>query len=188
VIIELNPLKWFKSQPKIYDHVAESAKFFNQVGAPVQALAEIHATPEQPAIPVETHMSFTSILKDIGNGLKKFFTGAVTVATAAEPIIGVLFPGISGLFDDVVTKVGTAEAAAAAAGMQDGTGTQKLAMVLSSVEASFTQWATTNGYVTPNATQIEAAVNAAVAFVNALDSTKATTPTVSSAAAMVKVA
>ena len=38
--------------------------------------------------------SFKSILSDIGNGLKKFFGVAVTVAQDAEPIIDLAFPGI----------------------------------------------------------------------------------------------
>lgn len=117
--------------------------------------------------------SFTSILSNIGNDLKKFFTGAVTVATAAEPFIAVIFPGVSPLFNSVVTAVGTAEAAAAAAGAQTGTGTQKLALVLASVESSFNAYATANGLVAPSAAQTEAAVNAAVAFLNALPATKA---------------
>lgn len=117
--------------------------------------------------------SFTSILSDIGNGLKKFFTGAVHVAEAAEPLIAVFFPGISPLFNSVVTEVGKAEALAAAAGAQQGTGTQKLSLVLSSVEDSFNRYAAANGLVAPNAAQIEAAVNAAVAFLNAIPSVKA---------------
>lgn len=117
--------------------------------------------------------SFTSILSDIGNGLKKFFTGAVHVAEAAEPFIAIIFPGISPLFNSVVTEVGKAEALAAAAGSQAGSGTQKLALVLASVESSFNSYAKDNGLVAPNAAQIEAAVNAAVAFLNAIPAVKA---------------
>lgn len=116
--------------------------------------------------------SFTSILSDIGNGLKKFFTGAVTVATAAEPFIAVIFPGISPLFNAVVAEVGKAEALAAAAGAQNGTGQQKLELVLSSVESSFNDYAKANGFATPTQAQIEAAVNAAVAFLNAIPAIK----------------
>jgi hypothetical protein len=137
------------------------------------ALPKISALSTMPAAPVEIPMaSFTSILSNIGNDLKKFFSGAVTVATAAEPFIAVIFPGVSPLFNTVVTAVGTAEAAAAAAGAQTGTGTQKLALVLASVESSFNSYAAANGLVAPNAAQTEAAVNAAVAFLNALPATK----------------
>lgn len=117
--------------------------------------------------------SFTSILSDIGNGFKKFFTGAVHVAEAAEPFIAIIFPGISPLFNAVVAEVGKAEALAAAAGAQQGTGAQKLALVLASVEDSFNKYAAANNLVAPNAAQIEAAVNAAVAFLNAIPAVKA---------------
>jgi hypothetical protein len=130
-----------------------------------------------PSTPVKTEeitmASFTSILSDIGNGLKRFFSGAVTVATAAEPFIAVIFPGISPLFNTVVAEVGKAEALAAAAGAQDGTGTQKLALVLNSVEDSFNQYAKDNNFVPASAAEIEAAVNAAVAFLNAIPAMKA---------------
>lgn len=139
MILELNPLKWGKKH------------------------SEVTATAEEKPM-----ASFTSILSDIGNGLKKFFTGAVVVATAAEPFVAAIFPGVSPLFNSVVAAVGTAEAAAAAAGAQTGTGTQKLALVLSSVESSFNSYAASNGLAAPNAAQIEAAVNAAVAFLNAI--------------------
>jgi hypothetical protein len=117
--------------------------------------------------------SFTSILSDIGNGLKKFFGIAVAVATDAEPLVAALFPGISVLFNSVVSQVGQAEALAVAAGQQNGTGTQKLALVLQSVEASFNDYAKTAGLATPSAAQIEAAVNAAVDFLNAIPAVKA---------------
>lgn len=116
--------------------------------------------------------SFTSILSDIGNGLKKFFSVALGVAVAAEPFVAAVFPGISALFNTVVSEVGKAEALAVAAGSQTGTGTQKLALVLQSVEASFNDYAKTAGLATPSAAQIEAAVNAAVAFLNAIPATK----------------
>lgn len=117
--------------------------------------------------------SFTSVLSTIGHGLQKFFTGAVHVAEVAEPFIAIIFPGVSPLFNAVVTEVGKAEALAVAAGAQTGTGTQKLALVLASVESSFNQYAATNGLEVPSAAQTEAAVNAVVAFLNALPAAKA---------------
>jgi hypothetical protein len=167
------PHFWTK---RVYDHDAEREKF---LATAVGAVAQPHfipkiATQETPAKAEEIPMaSFTSVLSNIGNDLKKFFTGAVTVATAAEPFVSVIFPGISPLFNTVVTAVGTAEAAAAAAGAQTGTGTQKLALVLASVESSFNSYAASNGLVAPSAAQTEAAVNAAVAFLNALPAIKA---------------
>lgn len=124
--------------------------------------------------------SFTSILSSIGHGLEKFFSVAVTVAKDAEPLVEVFFPGISALFNTTVTAVGIAESAAISAGQQNGTGAQKLALVLQSVESSFNAYAVANKLPVPSAAQIEAAVNASVAFLNAIPGATAipTTPTV----------
>ncbi len=116
-------------------------------------------------------MSFTSILSNIGNGLKKFFDVSVKVATASEPLVDSLFPGIGPLFNAVVTEVGNAEAAAIAAGAQNGSGAQKLAAAVQASEASFVAWANANGYVVPSQAEIQSAVNGVVAFVNSLSAT-----------------
>lgn len=116
-------------------------------------------------------MSFTSILSEIGTGLKKFFAAGVTAATAAEPLVDSLFPGVATLFNSVVTEVGNAEAAAIAAGAQSGTGAQKLAAVVQASEQAFVAWAEKNSYATPSQTEIQDAVNAVVAFVNSLSAT-----------------
>jgi hypothetical protein len=119
--------------------------------------------------------SFTSILSAIGHGLEKFFSVSVTVAKDAEPLVEVFFPGISALFNTTVTAAGIAESAAISAGQQNGTGVQKLSMVLQSVESSFNAYAVANKLPVPSAAQIEAAVNAAVAFLNAIPGTTTTT-------------
>ena len=112
--------------------------------------------------------SFTSILSDIGNSLKKFFTGATAVAEAAAPIIDIAFPGIAGLYNSTVTAVVNAETAAIAAGQQNGTGPQKLAAVVAAVTPAFHSYATANGLVTPTSATVEAYVNAVVAGLNAI--------------------
>ena len=110
--------------------------------------------------------SFKSILSDIGNGLKRFFTGAVAVATAAEPFVDTLFQGpISSLYNAVLAEVGKAEAAAVAAGAQNGTGAQKLALVVQAIVAQFPQY-------TPE--QLTVIINGVVAGLNAIPA--ATTP------------
>lgn len=125
-------------------------------------------------------MSFVSVLDDIGHGLKVFFVGATKVAVAAEPIVGVLFPGVAQLFNSIVTAAGLAEGAAAAAGVQAGTGPQKLAAVTMAVEGALNQYLVTNNIKTPlTLAETEAIVNAGVAFLNALPSPNAVpTPTV----------
>ena len=114
-------------------------------------------------------MSFKSILSDIGTGIKKVFTVGVTVATEAEPFVDLAFPGVAPLFNSIVQQVGLAEASAAAAGAESGTGPQKLALVLKAIEGSVAEYEATNKLTTPlTQDQIEAAANAVVAFLNAL--------------------
>lgn len=103
--------------------------------------------------------SFTSILSAIGNGLKKFFTGAVAVATAAEPFVDALLPGIASLYNSILSEVAAAETAAIAAGQQSGTGAQKLALVVQAIEQQFPQY-------TP--AQLTTIINGVVAGLNAI--------------------
>ena len=79
--------------------------------------------------------SFASVLSDVGNALKKFFGVAVTVATAVEPFVDALLPGIGTLYNAVLAEVAKAETAAIAAGAQSGTGAQKLALVIAAIMA-----------------------------------------------------
>jgi hypothetical protein len=113
--------------------------------------------------------SFKSILSDIGNGLKKFFGIAVEAAQAAEPIIDAAFPGIAALYNATVNEVAKAEAAAIAAGTQNGTGAQKLALVISAIEPVFQEYAAATGIPSANQTAIITSwVNAVVASLNAI--------------------
>ena len=113
--------------------------------------------------------NISSILSGIGNALKKIFGVAVTVAQAAEPIMDIAFPGIATLYNLTVSEVAKAEGLAVAAGAQTGSGPQKLAMVIASIEPVFAEYATTTGI--PDAAQaaaIENWVNAVVASLNAI--------------------
>lgn len=113
--------------------------------------------------------SFTSILSDIGNALKKVFGVAVKVAAVAEPIVDIAFPGISALYNLTVSAAANAETNAIAAGAQSGTGAQKLATVIASITADFEAYATAAGIPFTQAT-ITAWVNAVVATLNAIPS------------------
>jgi hypothetical protein len=113
--------------------------------------------------------SFKSILEDVGNGLKKFFGVAVTVAQDAEPIIDLAFPGIGTLYNLTVAEVAKAETAAIAAGQQNGTGAQKLALVIQAITPAFQEYAATSGIPTASqAATITSWVNAVVASLNAI--------------------
>jgi len=113
-------------------------------------------------------MAVTSILSSIGKALGKIFKVGTQVATAAEPFVDVLYPGISPLFTAVVSEVVKAEGMSIAAGAQNGTGPQKLASVLAAVEGEFQNFAKTNNLPTPDSAQVTAAVNGLVTFLNAL--------------------
>lgn len=117
--------------------------------------------------------SFKSILSDIGNGLKKFFSISESIVKDAEPIIDIAFPGIAGLYNATVTEVGNAETAAIAAGAQNGTGAQKLAAVIAAITPAFNAYAQQNGLQTPTQAVIENYVNAVVASLNAIPATPA---------------
>jgi hypothetical protein len=119
-------------------------------------------------------MSFISILSDIGKGLKKVFAVGVDVAKIAEPFVDTIFPGISALYNTTVTAVSNAEANAIAAGAQTGTGAQKLAFVVQSIESDFNAYALANGLPAATPQVIENYVNAVVASLNAIPSS--TTP------------
>lgn len=110
--------------------------------------------------------SFESVLSSVGNALKKFFGVAVAEATAVEPFVDSLFPGIAPLYNAVLAEVGKAEVAAIAAGQQNGTGTQKLALVIQAIVQQFPQY-------TP--AQLTTIINGVVAGLNAIPA--ATPPT-----------
>jgi hypothetical protein len=111
--------------------------------------------------------SFTSILSDIGNALKKVFGIGIKVAEVAEPIIDIAFPGIAALYNLTVTAAANAETNAIAAGAQAGTGPQKLATVIAAITSDFEAYATAAGIPFTQAT-ITAWVNAVVATLNAI--------------------
>lgn len=118
--------------------------------------------------------SFKSILSDIGNRLKKFFSIADSVAKEVEPIVDAAFPDIAGLYNATVAEVGNAETAAIAAGAQSGTGAQKLAAVVAAITPYFTQYAAANGLPAPTTTVITNYVNAVVASLNAIPTAPST--------------
>lgn len=120
---------------------------------------------------------FQSILSDVGTFLKKVFTGVTAVAAAAEPIVDVAYPGIAPLYSATVAAAVQAESAAVAAGQQTGTGTQKLALVVSAIEKQFNAFASANGIGGTTTTTIENWVNAVVASLNAIPSIQAETAT-----------
>jgi len=116
-------------------------------------------------------MSFISILDDLGSALKKFFDISLKVAVAAEPVVDLAFPGISVLYNATVNEVAMAETAAIAAGKQNGTGAQKLALVVAAIEPTFNNYLQAQGLPAQPTATIENWVNAVVAGLNSIPAT-----------------
>lgn len=112
-------------------------------------------------------MSFNSILSNIGHGFKVFFTDTTKVAQYAEPLIDIAFPGVATLYNLTVNAAVNAENAAITAGAQHGSGAQKLALVIASINADFTSYAVAAG-IKYDAATITSWVNAVVATLNSL--------------------
>lgn len=89
-----------------------------------------------------------SFLSHVGNVFKKILGIAITVARDAEPIIAVAFPEVSPLYN---SAVGLAIGAEAMAPQATGTGPQKLAQLMISLEPQAVAWAKQNGIVWPQA-------------------------------------
>ena len=120
--------------------------------------------------------SFKSVLSAVGADAKKVFAfisspkGQAVIATG-ETAIEVVDPAASGLVSLAnagLTEILKVEGLAAAAGQQDGTGSQKLAAVVQAVTPEVLAYAEKSGFPNPSGEQIQNAVNALVAFGNAL--------------------
>lgn len=120
--------------------------------------------------------SFKSVLETIGKDVKSVFgwLGSPKVAgvvAEAGAVIDAVYPpaaGLVALAEAGLTEIIKIEALAAGAGVQTGTGTQKLAAVTAAVAPEVLAYAQQHGLPVPTADKIQNAVNALVAFANAL--------------------
>lgn len=117
-------------------------------------------------------MTFTSVLQAIGKGFEKGLQWAVAYAVPVEKLVGTLFPaaapvttGIADATSLVQTAVLLVEQKYAAAGVQNGTGAQKLAEVVLLVGPAVAQLLAQAGITTSNA-YIESLTSAVVAILN----------------------
>lgn len=126
-------------------------------------------------------MSFLSGLKAFGTDIEKSFAwfgstkGQAIVAageTAVEAIVPASAP-IVALFNEWAAKAYNVESLAVAANQGTGTGAQKATMVMNAVTPVVLQYAQQEGLAPRTAAQIQAANDAAVAFINAMTSTPA---------------
>ena len=115
--------------------------------------------------------TFINLLDHAGTVIRNFFTKEspviLGIATAAEPIIALALPSVSALFDSTVAMVANAQATGLAAAQNGATGEQKLASVAEALNPIATAYAKQNG-ITLESANVEALVNAAVAFLKAI--------------------
>jgi len=117
------------------------------------------------------NVTFTSVLEAIGKGFEKGLQWAVTYAVPVEKLVGTLFPAAApvatGIADAtlVQTAVLLVEQKYAAAGVQSGTGAQKLAEVTLLAGPAVTQLLTQAG-LPVSTTYIQSLVSAVVAILN----------------------
>ncbi len=107
--------------------------------------------------------SFKSVLSAIGHVMAKIFNPGVI--TSAANVADILLPGFAPLINVTAAAIIHAENAAIVAGKQSGSGEQKAAMVIASIEQSYTQFAQANNIPVIPA-NMKAYVDAAVAMLN----------------------
>jgi len=120
-------------------------------------------------------MGFKSVLSAIGSDVKKVFDwisspqGQQLIATGEGVAVAVYPPaaGLVAIGNAILTEAIKVEALAAGAGAQSGSGAQKLAAVTSAVTPEILAYASQQGLNQPTAAEIQTAVSAVVAFLNA---------------------
>ena len=117
-------------------------------------------------------MSFVSVLETIGKGFAKGLQWAVEYAVPVEKLVGLLFPAIAPATTVVADATALVQSAVllveqkyAAAGIQTGTGAQKLAEVVLLAGPAVTQLLTQAG-IPVNTAYIQSVVSAVVAILN----------------------
>lgn len=131
-------------------------------------------------------MSFTSVLSTIGKDVAKVFAWVGTPAAQnliqeGEAVVEVVYPpatAIINIANTFLTEAIKVEALSAAAGQQNGSGTQKAAAVLNAATPQVIAFAQQYGLPMPTASQLNAANSAIVAFLNAFPGLPAPASTV----------
>ena len=118
-------------------------------------------------------MTFTGVLEAIGKGFERGLQWAVTYEIPVEKLVGLLFPAVApeltvladatGLIQNAVIEV---EQKYAAAGVQSGTGTQKLATVMTLVGPVITSLLAQGGITEASTPYVQSLVSAVVAILN----------------------
>lgn len=134
-------------------------------------------------------MSFLSGLKVFGQDIEKAFLWfgspqGKAVVSAGEAVVESVAPAsapIVELFNEWAAKAYNVEALAVAASQASGTGPQKAALAISTIEPVVVQYAKDQGLSPRTAAQIQAANDAAVAFIKAMTETAVPAPATTNA-------
>lgn len=117
-------------------------------------------------------MTFTGVLEAIGKGFEKGLKWAVEYAVPVEKLAGLLFPTAAPVINEVADATSLIQSAVllveqkyAAAGVQSGTGAQKLAEVLVLTTQSVTSLLAKAG-ISADSSYISNVVSAVVAILN----------------------
>ena len=115
---------------------------------------------------------FVSVLEAIGKGFEKGLKWAVTFAVPVERLIGLLFPSVAPVANEIADATSLIQNAVllveqkyAASGVQSGTGPQKLDEVMLLTESAVTALLAKGG-VQADTAFIESVVSAVVAVLN----------------------
>jgi hypothetical protein len=109
-------------------------------------------------------VTFTGVLESIGKGFEKGLKWAVAYAIPVEKLVGTLFPAVAPLTTGIADAT-SLEQKYAAAGVQNGTGPQKLAEVMLLAEPAVTQLLSQAG-IAASTPYIQSLVTAVVAILN----------------------
>jgi hypothetical protein len=118
------------------------------------------------------NVTFIGVLEAIGKGFEKGLQWAVTYAVPVEKLVGLLFPAIAPATTAVADATSLIQSAVllveqkyTAAGVQNGTGAQKLAEVILLAAPVVTQLLAQAG-ITVSTTYLQSLVSAVVAILN----------------------
>jgi hypothetical protein len=125
---------------------------------------------------------FITWLDAVPADLKKFFTNPVVDSTITDGlnVAAIIDPALAPLLVGIAASVTKAEALAAAANVQSGSGEQKLALATADAQAAFTAYETATGTTIETAQQT-AIINSIVALLNQIPSSTAATTSTSTA-------
>lgn len=124
-------------------------------------------------------MSFKSVMVTIGQDIEKVFNSKTfqTGVQIAESVVGLAFPALGPLFNVTANAVLTAEQNFAAVGQSSGTGSQKLASVISAAGNLITQGLKDAGVSNVTQTTVANYISAVVTILNTTPAPAATSTT-----------